>query len=59
MCQTLGIGILLLGLVTPFVRPEVAVDGDAWINGGLGAALAACLILYAHWLTGEAVRAEP
>ena len=57
LCQTLGLGVLLLGIVAPLIE-----DGDAALGGSKAAAagtVAFVLLVLAQRLIGDAVRMEP
>jgi hypothetical protein len=57
LCQTLGIGVLLLGVVAPLIE-----DGDAALGGSEAAAAGAVafvMLVLAQRLIGDAVRMEP
>jgi len=58
-CQTVAIGVLLLGFVTPLLTASQKLGGAAWDNLAMSVFIAAGLTLYAHKLIGDAVKAAP
>lgn len=59
MCQTLAVGILLLGIAAPLLQTQGAAGGLSGLEAISATVFALALLLTPHKLTGEAIRIEP
>jgi hypothetical protein len=57
LCQTLAVGILLLGIVAPLLQP--ADVSSRPVDAAIAGVAALLLLISGHKLLGEAVRVDP